>query len=209
MNVARSRVNKSGEETRARIIDAALKTIRTEGIVGTTARSIARAGEFNQALIFYHFGSIADLLMASVAELTNRRVDAYRGRIAHVTTLDELVRVGRDLYAADLASGQIAILTQLFAAAQTEPALAAQLLEQLEPWHAVIGEAIDNVIGGTALAVVLPRDDVVFAITALFLGIQLTSQLDPESGNAERLFGVAERLAGLGTQLLGGPRPAA
>ncbi|MCP3987556.1 MAG: TetR family transcriptional regulator [Actinomycetia bacterium] len=48
--------SRSGLETRDRIIDAALDTVRVEGLVGTSVRAIARTGGFNQALVFYHFG---------------------------------------------------------------------------------------------------------------------------------------------------------
>ena len=37
----------SGDETRARIVEAALATLKAEGIVGTSARAIARQGDFN------------------------------------------------------------------------------------------------------------------------------------------------------------------
>ena len=50
--------------TRSRIIEAALQTVREEGFAETTARAIARHGGFNQALIFYHFGSVDALLVA-------------------------------------------------------------------------------------------------------------------------------------------------
>src|SRR6266581_2280999 len=44
--------------TKRRILDAALEALRTEGFAGATSRAIARIGGFNQALIFYHFGSL-------------------------------------------------------------------------------------------------------------------------------------------------------
>ena len=53
-----------GSETRDRIIEAALETVRVEGFADTTARAIARHGGFNQALIFDHFGSVDELLTA-------------------------------------------------------------------------------------------------------------------------------------------------
>src|SRR6266481_1905830 len=49
--------------TRDRLVEAALATLRTHGFPGTTARAIARAGKLNQALIFYHFGSLDRLLL--------------------------------------------------------------------------------------------------------------------------------------------------
>lgn len=56
----------TGEATRQRIVDATLETLRNEGFAGATSRAIARAGDFNQALIFYHFGTLDGLLLAAL-----------------------------------------------------------------------------------------------------------------------------------------------
>ena len=58
------RTRSGAEQTRARILDAALQALRDEGIAGISARNIARHGGFNQALIFYHFRSVEGLLVA-------------------------------------------------------------------------------------------------------------------------------------------------
>ena len=55
----------SGDDGRAhaaRIVEAAIETLKTEGFAGASARAIARTGGFNQALVFYHFGSVNELL---------------------------------------------------------------------------------------------------------------------------------------------------
>ena len=49
------------------IVKAALETLREEGFAGASSRAIARRGGFNQALIFYHFGSLANLLLEAFA----------------------------------------------------------------------------------------------------------------------------------------------
>ena len=50
------------------IIESALATLRDEGFAGATSRAIARRGAFNQALIFYHFGSLENLLVAALEQ---------------------------------------------------------------------------------------------------------------------------------------------
>ena len=44
------------------ILTATLETLRDEGFAGATSRAIARRAGCNQALIFYHFGSLESLL---------------------------------------------------------------------------------------------------------------------------------------------------
>ncbi|EWM11480.1 LOW QUALITY PROTEIN: TetR-family transcriptional regulator, partial [Kutzneria sp. 744] len=57
-------------ETRQRLIDGAIETIRQHGIAGTSARTIAATAGVNQALVFYHFGSVNDLLKAACLAAT-------------------------------------------------------------------------------------------------------------------------------------------
>ena len=68
----------AGDETRSRILDAAIETLRTEGFLGTTARGIARAGDFNQALLFYHYGSVDEVLIAAIHRMSEERLVLYR-----------------------------------------------------------------------------------------------------------------------------------
>src|SRR5687768_14537425 len=89
-------------DTRARIVEAALASLHEEGILGASARSIARRGGFNQALIFYHFGGVNELLLAAVDELSARRCERYEARLASVSSLRELVVVAGELHAEDL-----------------------------------------------------------------------------------------------------------
>ena len=59
-------VRAAGVSTKEQIVGAAIETLRTEGFGGTSARAIARIGDFNQALIFYHFGSVNGLLLEAL-----------------------------------------------------------------------------------------------------------------------------------------------
>ena len=88
----------SGDETRARIVEAALETLKSEGIVGTSARAIARQGDFNQALIFYHFGSVDDLVVAAVAEMSRRRMGNHKPKLESAGSLTELIAIGREIH---------------------------------------------------------------------------------------------------------------
>ena len=87
----RPRPARAADETRARIVEAALESLHEEGILGASARAIARRGGFNQALIFYHFGSVDELLLAAVDELSARRSEKYEDRLEQVSSLAGLV----------------------------------------------------------------------------------------------------------------------
>ena len=68
---------KRGEETRRRILDAALEALRTRGFGGTSTRAIAEIGGFNPALTFYYFGSLQELLLSALEEASRGRLERW------------------------------------------------------------------------------------------------------------------------------------
>jgi len=195
----------ASEETRQRIIGAALETVRREGIVGASARAIARTGGFNQALIFYHFGSVNDLLLAAVDFMSDLRMQRYEERLAEVDTLPELVAGAKGLHAEDVEGGHIRVLSQMVAGSSASPELAAQLLRRFDPWIEVVEGAISRVIAGTPYEGVLPVHDLAFVVAALFLGIELLTHLDTDNGHAESLYRTIDLMAALVGSLLQQP----
>ena len=59
----------SGEERRARIIDAALRLFADKGFSGTRTREIAELAGISETLIFQHFKTKEDLYRAALGEL--------------------------------------------------------------------------------------------------------------------------------------------
>ena len=194
-------------DTKAKIIDAALETLRTEGIAGASARAIGRAGGFNQALIFYHFASLNDLLLAAVDELSTRRVDRYRERIDGIATLGELVAVAAELHREDAAQGHITVLAQMLAGSTTNPELKAPLAERFRPWTELVEGAIRRVVEGTPYAAIVPVEDLAFVVTSLFMGIELTTSLEADEARAESLFRTVGLMASLLEGLLAASQP--
>lgn len=185
----------SGDETKARIVEATLSTLRSEGIVGTSARAIARAGDFNQALIFYHFGSVDDLVVAAVAEMSRRRMDNHRERLAEVTSLSEMIHVARELHADDVTADNMTVLTQAFAGAFGNSETGPKLYAELEEWCDLVAETLDRLFEGVPAAAAIDRRQIAQAISALFLGIELLDDLDPARAGASALFDTLEGLA--------------
>ena len=197
----------AGDETRARIVEAALHTIREQGVVGTSARSIARAGGFNQALIFYHFGSVQQVLLAAVERISRQRMSRYQERLSGVRTLADLISVGAECHREDIEDGNIRVLSQMLAAASSSPELATQLRGFFDPWVELVEAAVTRVVAGTAYDGAVPVHDVAMGVVALFMGIELLSQLYDTQPSAAALFQTMGQLAGLLEGLLAG-RPA-
>jgi AcrR family transcriptional regulator len=194
------------ERTRARIVEAALQALRAEGIAGVSARAIARHGGFNQALIFYHFGSVEGLLVAVARSESERRSALYAPALAEVSSLTELVAVARRLHDDEFQAGTVATLTQMLAGAVGSEDLSRGIAESLHPWTSLVGETIDRLLADTPFGEMLPRDDLTSGVAALFLGIELLSGLDPAMAGGS-LFTTMESVAGLIDGLLRAAAP--
>ena len=197
-----------GDATRARIVDAAIETLRREGYAGTSARAIAATGGFNQALIFYHFGSVRELLIAALDRTSAERMAAYRAAVEGAGDLVALTGVAGRIYREDLASGHVKVMVELIAGASSDPALAPEIVERMQPWIRFARQEVERIGAGSPLAALVPPDDAAYAIVAIFLGLELLSHLEGDTARTERLFELADGLAAMVTDLgLIGPPP--
>ena len=207
MAKAKRRSSSSGDQTRAKIVDATLQTLQDEGIVGASARAIARAGDFNQALIFYHFGSVDEAIVAAIGELSRRRLERYRDPLLAAQNLTELINVARELYQNDRESGEVTILAQAFAGASRDDEMGPAMFDHIADWNSLIEEVVDKTIaaspiGSTPMAGAVPRREIAMAISALFLGIELLGQLDPERADTDKMFTSIAAMAQLAESML-------
>ena len=183
------------DDTKDRIVEAAIATLKAHGYAGASARTIAAEGGFNQALIFYHFGSVRNAMLAALDRTSAERMEAYRTAAAEAADMPALVAVATRIYHEDLASGHIKILAELIAGASSDPALGPEIVARIAPWIAFAREEIERVFEGTPLASLLPADDLAYAIVAQFLGLELLTHLDGSTERAERLFQLSAGLA--------------
>lgn len=191
------RSNGGSEATRARIVEATLETIRTEGMLGASARAIARTGGFNQASIYYHFGSINEVVIAGLRQMSEERLGRYERRLAEVTSLTALVEVGAELHQEDVASGTIHVLSQVMAAAAGDELFAKEIGEIFQAWIDVVHRSLERALGGSPLGTMLPLRELSSAVSALFLGIELLGELGSPVGRNESMFTAMAGLARL------------
>ncbi len=192
-----------GEETRARIVEAAVETLKREGFGGTSARAIARTGGFNQALVFYHFGSVRELLLAALDETSARRMARYREVVDGADNLQELIAAATEVYREDLASGHIKVLAEMIAGASSMPELGPAIVRRIDPWIDFAKDAIARVSTTMPLPVPVPPEDAAFGIVALFLGVELLTHLEGDGVRSDRLFELASQLATMAGLLFG------
>src|SRR3954465_15923050 len=154
----------AGEKTRARILDPPLETLKTEGFAGATSRAIARAGGFNQALIFYHFGSLDGLLLAALDKTSAERLQRYREAVDGADSSEELAQVAATVYAEDRDRGHMTVVSQMVAGSVARPELAGELVARMEPWIELCEDALRKALSTTPAAPVVPLRELAYAV---------------------------------------------
>jgi AcrR family transcriptional regulator len=196
-----------GTSTRRRILDAALETLRAEGLAGTTARAIATRGDFNPALIFYHFGSVDELLLAALDRSSEQRMARYREALAGATTLTELLDVMRSLYSEDAQTPHLTAVQELVAGSGFSDEMGPELIRRMQPWVDLAREVIDRILGSSPLRRAVDTRDLAFALIALYLGSEQVARLQGDASSIDKLFAAARRAAPVLDDMLGHPAP--
>lgn len=101
--------------TRRQFVDAAIETLQSDGYAGASARSIAERAGLNQGLIFYHFGSVANLLLAALDAVSEERLRIYGAEVSGVNSPARLVDAAEGIFRNDLAAGYITVLAEMMA----------------------------------------------------------------------------------------------
>lgn len=181
--------------TKQRLRDAAIATVRERGIAGVSARTVAAEAGVNQAVIYYHFGSLHGLLTDASTHATEARVAGYRERLAAVSTVDGLVDVARALHAEERELGNVQVLAQMLAGAQTDEHLAPGTAAALQLWIDEVEATLHRLLDDTVLAPLVDVPALARALSASFVGVELLDGLAGEE--ALPTLDALEQLAGL------------
>jgi AcrR family transcriptional regulator len=192
--------------TRDRILDAAFDTLRRDGFARTSARTIARTGDFNQALIFYYFGSVNDVLLAALDRVGVTRMERYHEALTDASGLVELCTRARELYLEDIECGHSTVLAELFAASSGNAALREQMLSRMQPWLDFTQNLIGRFLQGSALGSLVDARTAAGAVLAMYVGVDLLLHLDGDRSRATALFDLGDRLAATFGPLVEGAR---
>jgi AcrR family transcriptional regulator len=172
--------------TRAKLLTAAAQTLREDGMAGLSARGIAGRAKVNQALVFYHFGSVGELVDAACRQAVDDSADFYREQFATVSSLGELLTVGRELHERERATGNVAMMAQLMSGAQRDETLAGAARYAMSRWNLEIETVVRRVLRGSPLATIADPAGVARAISAGFIGLELYDGIDAD-GAAQAL----------------------
>jgi len=182
-------------DTRTRLMHAALLTVRENGLAAASARTIAARAQANQALIFYHFHTVTELLEAASNAAVDDSVRQYRDAFSSVQSLPDLLTVGRQLHERERDNGNVALMAQLMAGAQHDPVLARATQYAMAAWTSEIGAVLGRVLTGSPVVDLIDIDGLAHVISAGFIGIELYDGVN--SAGASRAMSTLEDLGQL------------
>ena len=93
------------------------------------------------------------------------------------------------------------VLAEIIAGASAVPEVGPEVVARLEPWIELTSDALARFLDGSPLGALVPRDDVAYAVVALYLGLELLTHLQGDRSRADALFAAAGQI---GAPFLGG-----
>jgi AcrR family transcriptional regulator len=181
--------------TRQRLLDGAVETVREHGIAGVSARTVAAAAGVNQALVFYHFGSVSLLLKEACLQATARQVEEARESFRAAGSLRELLDAGRAMQERQRSQGDVAVLAQFLAGAQHSPELAEASRAALGLWIDEVETVLERLLVATPVAGLTDLRGLAYVIASAFIGMVLYEGVDPVG--ASEAYAAMEDLAAL------------
>jgi len=189
-------------ERKEAIQEAALQVLVEKGYAGTTARAVAEAGGFNQALIFHHFGDMRTLLLSALDRSSAWRLAAYREAFEQPMRLATAVAVARRLYQEDVVSGHAGALAAMVAAGGSDPTLKREVAARMTPWMEFVTLQVARSVPKGPLGRLLRAQPIAFALTAGYLGVELIGELEGSHARVDELFDFIEVGADIAQTLL-------
>jgi len=189
--------------TREKLLRATQVALVEDGIAHLSARTVATRAGVNQALVFYHFGTVSELVEAAARALCDESMAHYRERFAAVDSLTGLLALGEEVHAREQASGNVAVMAQLMAGAQRDEVLARAARYAMAAWVEEVEAVVRRVLEPSPVGDVVDAAGLARAISAAFIGLELYEGVDADGAAAalaalERLGVLVEAVDDLG-----------
>jgi AcrR family transcriptional regulator len=204
-------------DTKARILEAALRRLATEGYAALSMREIARDAGVNHALINYHFRSKDQLVIAVLDEANRQLLDRQKAMYRGPGGFAEKWAEARRFYRDDIASGFVRVQAELWAASLSNPGLREKFAPRIGAWKQVVAEGVADAVAtleGCGVKLPPPFTAPVIAswIAEFWVGMEFTDLLaQPEDRKRHQaaLDAVEMLLQGLDARVLEQSRTAA
>jgi len=111
------------EETRARLLDAAIETIVDVGYARASAAVIAKRAQVSDGALFKHFATMGDFMAATALEVMRRQLEQFSKQVAEIPS-DKPALEGALIALRDVSGNATnAVMYELMVAARTDEKL--------------------------------------------------------------------------------------
>ena len=168
------------------------------GYAGCSARAIATRGNFNPALVFYHYGGVDELLLAALDKSSAERLELYRELLSEPQEPEALIRHAAELFTEGVAGGYVAAVTELVGASLAKPELRTEVIARMQPWLEFTQQTIERLLANSPYSgLASAAGPAAFAIMSGYLGLNMLSRLMPDTSQTDALFKLLEELVRL------------
>jgi AcrR family transcriptional regulator len=174
---------RSAEDTRALLLDAAAKVFARRGYQSATVDEIVARARLSKGTFYWHFESKGDLFVALLEERIDRParalIDVTRSAPAEGATAPV---VGRGLAALFREHRELVLLLhEYWSAAARDERLRARYLDRQRALRTALAEALTARHERTGVPLAMPADALATAFIALAEGLSSEALLDPDS----------------------------
>jgi AcrR family transcriptional regulator len=178
------------------LLDAAERLLVSDGRDGLTTRRVARDAGVNQGLVYHHFGSVEDLMLAVLERSTDRLIARQRAMYARPVPFREKWEEAMGYLEQDIAAGYPRVFLELQSLGWSRPALRQRVVRVNEIWRDVLREAFAGAQEeyGRPLCDV-PLEALVSLVMTFNLGIEVERLSGITTGHVELLRWIDDWLA--------------
>lgn len=190
---------RSRENTRGRLMDAALEVFAEVGLDGASVEAVCERAGFTRGAFYSNFASKNELFLALVARLAEAKLEEVESRVhgleaGHVTP--EPTELVRRIVGLSLDDMDPALVSEIRAQALRDPQMAAAYLAWQDGLIARTAEIVSGLVDVYGLRLRLPADEVArlfveiaddTSARAALLGLGKKEAAEMLNGRAERL----------------------
>jgi len=156
-------------ETREAIVSATVAALAEKGFAATSARLVAERAGVAPGGVFYHFGSMDELLAEVFTTCLDRRITRLRAAVD--VPKPNLPAAFTDAVRAEFGHPESRALLELVVGAIDSPVLAARVREGMDQSFAFTRDVVGLLLGESPLAGALPIDLVAQVAASAFFGL--------------------------------------
>jgi len=174
----RKRGDGQRHDTRDALVGATVAALAEQGFSGTSARAVAERAGVAPGGVFYHFGSMDELLAEVFTTCLGRRIGRLRAAVD--VPRAQLAAASTGAVREEFAHPESRALLELVVGAIDSPVLAARVRDGMDESFAFTREVVEVLAGDSPLAAALPLDLVAQVAASAFFGLAVMELVGAE-----------------------------